>query len=118
MQIRSDGVILAELPGVRDTSEALDNVVRRVLGRDDCDVVIDFSRVTIIPSSSLAPLVHLRELLRYHKKRLLLCGIRQAAKSVFSVAALDGVFETVGDMNDALAALQAPSSSPTTVESV
>jgi anti-anti-sigma factor len=117
MQIRSDGIVVAELPDGPDTSEALDNVVRRVLGRDDCNVVINFSRVMNITSDSLAPLLHLRELLRYHGKRLLLCGIGQATKGVFSVAALDGAFEVLDDRDDALAALQAPSSSPTAVAS-
>jgi anti-anti-sigma factor len=115
VQIRSDGIIVAELPGGSETSEALDSVVRRVLGRDDCDVVIDFSRVTMVTSRSLAPLLHLRELLRYHKKRLLLCGIGQVTKGVFSVTALDGVFETADDKDRALAALQAPASSPIAV---
>ena len=113
MQIWSEGVILVELPDEPETSKALESVIRRVLHRDDCDVVVDFRRVTIVTSRSLAPLLVLRELLRYHGKRLLLCSLSCSAKDVFSVTALDGVFEFRNDKDNALAALGVSSNSPT-----
>ena len=113
MQIWPAGVILVELPDEPETSKALESVIRRVLDRDDCDVVVDFSKVTIVTSRSLAPLLSLRELLRYHGKRLLLCGLSCSTKGVFSVTALNGVFEFRNDKENALAALGALSNSQT-----
>ena len=113
MQIWSDGVILVELPGGPGLSRALESVISRVHDREDYDVVIDFSKVTIISSRSIAPLLRLRELLHSHRKRLLLCGLSCSTRDTFSVTALDGVFEMADDKGNALAALQAQPSSPT-----
>jgi len=118
MQIGSDGVILVELPGGPGLSRVLESAISRVHDREDYDVVVDFRQVTIVTSRSLAPLLRLRELLRYRGKRLLLCGLSPTTRGIFSVTALDGVFEIVGDRDEALVALQAQAISPTAVESV
>jgi len=117
MQIGSDGIILVELPDGPETSRALDSVISRVHGRED-DVVIDFSKVAIATSESLAPLLHLRELLCSHGNRVVLCGMNRSVKSVFSVTELDGVFEIAGDRDDALAALQIPSKNQKATETI
>jgi len=118
MQIWSNGIILVELPDGPGLSRVLDSVVNHIHGRKDYDVVIDFSKVTIITSRSIAPLLRLRELLHSDRKRLLLCGLSGATRDTFSVTALDGVFEIADDRSNALTALEAQSSSPTAVEGV
>ena len=113
MQIWSNGIILVELPDGPGLSRVLDSVIKHIHSRKDYDVVIDFSRVTIITSRSIAPLLRLRELLHSCGKRLLLCGLSCSTRDTFSITALDGVFEMADDRDNALAALQAQSGSPT-----
>jgi hypothetical protein len=63
-EIWQEGVVLVELPSEPETSDELNSVIRYVQDRGDCDVVIDFSNVTILTSMSLAPLLRLRACVR------------------------------------------------------
>ncbi|MHC4517624.1 MAG: STAS domain-containing protein [Planctomycetota bacterium] len=107
MQVWPEGVVLVELTGESETGEELENVICYVQDRGNCDVVVDFSNVTILTSRSLAPLLRLRDLLGRCGKRLLLCCVDRAATGIFSVTALDGVFEIVNDRIHALTTVQA-----------
>ena len=114
MQIWPEGVVLVELPGEPEMSEELENVIGLVRERDDCDVVLDFGQVTIVTSISLAALLRLRDLLKQCGRRLLLCSVDSATKGVFSVTALDSVFEIVGNRIDAFATVHGvPDGEPT-----
>jgi len=114
MQIWAEGVVLVELPSEPETSEELNNVFGYAQDRGDCDMVLDFSNVTILTSRSLALLLRLRDLLPCHGRRLLLCGIDHATRGVFSVTALDSVFEIVDDRIDALTTVLTPPNNPIT----
>jgi len=70
-----------------------------------CDVIIDFSRVEIITSSSISNLLILRGLLYEHGHRLILCNVRIPTKCIFTVAGLGDVFEFSADRAEALAAI-------------
>ena len=102
----SDDVVLVDLPPEPQMGDELKSVTGIVRDRGDCDVVIDFSSVDIITSSSLSKLLKLRKLLADCGHRLVLCSVAAATKGVFTVTGLDTIFETVDDKFVALAGLQ------------
>jgi len=102
----SDNVILVDLPAEPQMGEELKTVTEIVRERGDCDVVIDFSEVDIVTSSSLSKLLKLRKLLADCGHRLIFCNVAAATKGIFTVTGLDGVFELADDKFVALASLQ------------
>ena len=69
-------------------AEELKEVTAIARNRGDCDVVIDFSDVDIITSSSLSALLKLQKLLTDCGRRLVLCGLAAATKRVFTISGL------------------------------
>jgi anti-anti-sigma factor len=102
----SEDVILVDLPQEPETGDELATVTDMVRDRGNCDVVIDFSNVDIITSSSLSKLLKLRKLLVDCGHRLVFCSVAPATKGIFTVTGLDGIFEIVDDKFVALATLQ------------
>jgi anti-anti-sigma factor len=102
----SDDVVLVDLPQEPHMGEELKTVTGMVRDRGDCDVVIDFSSVDIVTSSSLSKLLKLRKLLTDCGHRLVFCNVAAATKGIFTVTGLDGVFELADDKFVALASLQ------------
>ncbi len=101
-----DGAILVDLPEEPALEEELGEVVRLVRTMVACDVVLDFSKVTVLNSTCLAALLRLRNHLQGHSGRLVLCNIGAMARSILSVTGLTGVFETTGSKLDALATIR------------
>lgn len=102
----SEDVVLVELaqePQIGDELKAVTEIVR---DRGDCDVVIDFTNVDIVTSSSLSKLLKLRKLLADCGHRLVFCNVAAATKGIFTVTGLDGIFELADDKFVALASLQ------------
>ena len=102
----SEDIILADLPAEPDMGEELKTVTEMVRDRGDCDVVIDFSQVDIITSSSLSKLLKLKKLLGDCGHKLVFCCVAPATKGIFTVTGLDGIFEVAEDKFVALAGLQ------------
>lgn len=102
----SDDVILVDLPQEPHMGEELKTVTGIVRDRGNCDVVIDFSSVDIVTSSSLSKFLKLRKLLADCSHKLVFCNVAAATKGIFTVTGLDGVFELVDDKFVALASLQ------------
>jgi len=102
----SDDVILVDLPQEPQMGDELKTVTQMVRDRGDCDVVVDFSEVDIVTSSSLSKLLKLRKLLGDCAHRLIFCNVAAATRGIFTVTGLDGVFELVDDKFVALASLQ------------
>ena len=105
IQDLAENVILVDAPAEPGLNEELKNVTEVVRERGNCDVVIDFSHVDIVTSSSLSKLLKLRKLLIDCEHRLVLCNVAAATKGIFSITALDGIFEMVEDQFAALASL-------------
>ncbi len=84
----------------------LKNVNQMVSHGDGCDVVVDFSNVEILHSSSISNLMILRELLYERGCQLILCSVSPSIMSVFTVAGLEKLFEFVDDKQTALAATE------------
>jgi anti-anti-sigma factor len=102
----SDDIILVDLPGEPEMGEELETVTRIVRDRGDCDVVVDFSQVDIVTSSSISKLLKLRKLLGDCGHRLIFCSVAAATRGIFTVTGLDGIFEVADDKFVALASLQ------------
>ncbi len=58
----SEDIVLVDLPPEPQIADELKSVTEIVRDRGDCDVVIDFSSVDIVTSSSLSMLLRLRKL--------------------------------------------------------
>ena len=102
----SEEIILVDLPQEPEIGDELNTVTGMVRDRGDCDVVIDFSRVDIVTSSSLSKLLKLRKLMTDCGHRLVFCSVAPATKGIFTVTGLDGIFEIADDKFVALASLQ------------
>jgi len=102
----SEDIVLVDLPQEPDIGEELKAVIEIARDRGDCDVVIDFSKVDIITSSSLSKLLKLRKLLADCEHRLIFCNVAAATRGIFTVTGLDGIFEVADDKFVALASLQ------------
>ncbi len=102
----SEDILLIDLPSEPEMGDELKTVTEMVRDRGDCEVVVDFSKVDIITSSSLSKLLKLRKLVGDCGHRLVFCSVAPATKGIFTVTGLDGVFEIVDDKFIALASLQ------------
>lgn len=102
----SEEILLVELPQEPELGDELKTTTEMVRDRGDCDVVVDFSSVDIVTSSSLSKLLRLRKLLVDCGHRLVFCNVAPATKGIFTVTGLDGIFELVDDKFVALAGLQ------------
>jgi anti-anti-sigma factor len=102
----SENIVLVDLPQEPEMSDELKTITEVVRNRGDCDVVIDFSSVDIITSSSLSKLLKLRKMLGDCGHQLVFCSVAAATKGIFTVTGLDGIFEFADDKFVALASLQ------------
>ena len=102
----SDDIVLVDLPQESQMGDELKTVTEIVRDRGDCDVVIDFSSVDIVTSSSLSKFLKLRKLLTDCGHHLVFCNVAPATKGIFTITGLDGIFEMVDDKFVALASLQ------------
>jgi len=102
----SEDVILVDLPAEPQTGDELKSVTEMVRDRGDCEVVIDFSSVDIVTSSSLSKFLKLRKLLNDCGHRLIFCNVAPATKGIFTVTGIDSIFTFVDDKFIALASLQ------------
>jgi anti-anti-sigma regulatory factor len=107
IQNQLENVIYVELPSdgiqMSDELKALNDDVTK---RDDCDVIIDFSKVEIINSSNISNLLILRGLLQDKGRRLILCGMSTVTRCIFVVAGLADVFVFIDDKYTALEAVK------------
>ncbi len=105
MEIRdlSENILLVEAPPEPGLNEDLGKTIDAVRERGDCcDVIVDFSHVDIVTSSSLSKLLKLRKLLMDDNHTLILCSVSRATKGIFSVTALDSIFTIVSDKTAAV----------------
>jgi anti-anti-sigma factor len=102
----SENIILVDLPQEPNMGDELKTVTDMVRDRGDCEVVVDFSSVDIVTSSSLSKLLKLRKLLVDCGHRLVFCNVAPATRGIFTVTGLDGIFELADDKFVALASLQ------------
>jgi anti-anti-sigma factor len=102
----SENIVLVDLPTEPLMGDELKTVADIIKDRGDCDVVVDFSAIDIITSSSLSKLLKLRKMLTDCDHQLIFCNIPPATRGIFAVTGLEGVFKVVDDKFVALAGLQ------------
>ncbi len=102
----SEDIVVVDLPAEPQMGDELSAVTEIVRDRGDCEVVIDFSSVDIITSSSLSKLLILRKMSVDCGHKLVFCGVAAATKGIFRITGLNDVFEIVDDKFVALASLQ------------
>jgi anti-anti-sigma factor len=91
-----DGIVV-ELTPEPEMAGELKGVTEEVRKRSGCDVVVDFSKADIVNSSSLAELLRLHKLLVAYGRRLVLCSVGPMTRRIFTVTALDQIFEFADD---------------------
>jgi anti-anti-sigma factor len=89
----SHDTFFVDLPAEPETQAELESVNEALATQTQHNLVIDFSKVDIVTSSSLSKLLKLRKLLIDSGHRLILCGLGCSTKGIFRVTALDQVFE-------------------------
>ena len=99
----SKDTLLVDLPDGCKLQEELQEVARLVRDRDPCDVVVDFSAVSLLNSHCLATLLRLAKQLQDCGRRLVLCNVGKGIDGILSVTGLTGVFDIRADRFDALA---------------
>lgn len=102
----SENVLLVNLTPEPDLGEEVVSVCQTVSREKELDVVIDFSDVEIVTSSSIAKLLKLRKILHDNQRKLVFCCVQPQTKNIFLVTGLDTVFTFVEDQFLALAGLQ------------
>jgi anti-anti-sigma regulatory factor len=101
-----DKVLFAVLPKEPQLRHELETINETISNNGDCDVVIDFSRVEVLTSSSISNLVILHNLLREGGRQLILCNVALPTRGLFNVVGLDGFFSLAEDRFAAQARLQ------------
>jgi len=102
----SDNIVIVDLPQEPEMAEDLETLVEMLSGEDHCSVVVDFSSVGVVTSSSLSKLLELRKMLLDCGRRLIFCGLHDATRGIFAVTGLDEAFEIADDKFVALATLE------------
>ncbi|MCK5390852.1 MAG: STAS domain-containing protein [Deltaproteobacteria bacterium] len=101
-----EDIILVDLPGEPQMTNELIAVTEKVRDRGDCDVVIDFSGVDIITSSSLSKLLKLRKILSDNGHKLVFCSVAMTTKRIFLVTGLEKISKFADDKFMALESLR------------
>lgn len=99
-------VILTVLPKEPQLGSELGTINDRIAAGDARDVLLDFSRVEIVTSSSISSLMILHNMLSEHGRSLILFNVSLPTRGIFSVVGLREFFEFAGDKFDALAKLR------------
>ncbi len=102
----SENIILIQLAREPQMGEELETCLAMIQNQPAYSVVVDFSNVEIVTSSSLAKMLKIRKQIRDNGGSLVLSSVRAQTRKVFEIAGLDQVFEFVDDHFIALAGLQ------------
>jgi len=102
----SENIMLVDLPAEPQILDEMRTVIEIARQRDDCDIVMDFTSVDIVTSSSLSSMLKLRKLLNDCGKRLVLCNMAAATRKVFKTTGIEEIFDFADDKFTALSGLQ------------
>ena len=106
IEILSDETILVALPKEPQLRYELETINETISSHGDYNVIIDFTRVEILTSSSISNLMILRDLQSRRSRKLILCNVSLPTKGIFNVAGLEGLFDFAEDKFAALAKLE------------
>jgi anti-anti-sigma regulatory factor len=100
----SEHVLLITLPAEPQLSRDLEVVAQSTRPASDCDVIVDFSLVEVLPSATICHLIVLERVLSAAGRELVLCSVSVNVKAVFRRVGLHKLFRFA---DDELAAVQA-----------
>jgi len=107
IQNLSKDVLLIDLPSKEpQIADELKNVNEIVAKEGNYNVIIDFSGVEVITSSSISNLIILHKWLDEHGRKLILSNVAVVTKCIFTVAGLDKIFDFIDDTPTALATME------------
>jgi anti-anti-sigma regulatory factor len=102
----ADNILLIHLPAEPQISKELTGVNETLTDGCDCHVLVDFSRVEIITSSSISNLMILQRLARESGHKLILYNLAIPTRCIFRVVGLEKHFDFAEDKSAALAKLE------------
>lgn len=102
----SEEITLVDLVKEPDMCGELQTVIGLVTSESKFNVVVDFSEVDILSSSSIAKLLKLRKVLKENGNHLVISSINPVTMRIFDMTGLNSVFDFVEDKFVALAGLQ------------
>ena len=105
-----DNLIIVDLPKEPEMGAELKAVVNWVRERCGCDVIIDFSKVDVVRSTSICQLLTLRQLLESSKHKIILYDVSELTKAIFKTTRLDTIFCFVDDKSAAFQEVEVASS--------
>jgi len=106
IQNLSEGIILAILSEEPNITCELATVVEALNADQACDVIVNFSAVGVITSSSIGKLIELRDVLQKRSRRLILSDVALPTRCIFKVVGLEQLFEFSDNKDTALAELE------------
>lgn len=105
----SDNVLLVSLPAEEPhIAEEIKRVNEVATEKCTCNVIIDFTGVELITSSTISNLIILHKFLLTQSRKVVLTNLAFVTKCIFTVAGLDKVFEFADDHSTAMSALDSP----------
>ena len=106
MEKLTEDVIYVVLPPEPRIREKLKELNEKVSKNCDFNIVIDFSYIEVVTSTSISNLITLQNWLDGSGYKLVLCNVAVVTKCIFDVAGLDKVFKFAVDKFDALSILK------------
>lgn len=106
IQNLSEEVLLVTLPAQPHLGDELERISEIAGNGPGYDVVVDFSSVKMLTSTSVCNLMILRALLNGLGRRLVLCSLSAHVKNIFTITGLEDLFEFANDRFSALDSMQ------------
>jgi anti-anti-sigma regulatory factor len=101
----SEHVLLITLPAEPQLSRDLEVVARSTHPASDCDVIVDFSLVEILPSATICQLIVLERVLSAAGREFVMCSVSAEVMAVFRRVGLHKLFRFADDEQAALQSL-------------
>lgn len=102
----SDEVLLVVVPKEPQLRDELAKINETVGSRNESDIIIDFSLVEIVTSSSISNLIILHSLLSERGRKLVLCNVALPTRGIFRTVGLENLFDFAADRSSATAIIQ------------
>ena len=90
---------ITEPADIREVGEGLMELLER---QEKPQIVLDFSKVTYLPSAMIGKLTAMHKTAKKYKGSLKMCSIAPGVHQIFKITKLDKVFEIFPDMNTAM----------------
>ena len=93
----SEHVLLITLPAEAQSGNELEAAAQSTHARSDCDVIVDFALVELLPSATICHLIVLERALSAAGRQLVLCSVRPSVLAVFRRVGLHKLFRFTAD---------------------